>query len=487
MNMKWIAIALLAAAIAIPVSRSEAQSSSPPPVAPQDSFLSHPAALASIAGMRVFSSTSFSSEIIPVWKNTTSLPSMNYDYPFEADGHGFELDSLIGFSAPLGGGRAAFFFEYGSQRSRCAGSEKDFGSGTADHKFEFGELSSDLSFRTLYAARIGGASLGAEAGLSYTDESIEGVFADTLLVGKNIIFVSNLSPALDLFTYAIPYKTDCLELFGKLSYAGSIGRLDNLLTVSGGLALSGIGANSYDYQNGSDWLRMEGDVSGWNGGIDCRIRMPLSASAALPFVLAGSYKTIERDGAGESTYNSAAEYSHEREVLQLIFGGGVEAELAKSAKLSASLYYDFYFLRESLFITDRTATIDYDYQYPDYPRESEHRLTLSGAFEKSASKSAALRTSASVFFGFVRNEYASGTREDSVQTVTGNLVAEGYDAGADVALSVISKRGDTKVEPSLNAGFRMLSISGDGTYILEAEGSTSRYSYSIGVGLSVIL
>jgi hypothetical protein len=458
----------------------------------ESDFLIHPAAIASSGkDTNAYSTFRINYKRISQWDNKTAIPSESRDYPYEAEGHEWGIDGNVGIAFPLGTGRMGLFFEYLGIKSDYSGEENDFGTGLNDHKFNIKTSSHFFNFNTIYGKAIGNVKFGGQIQFSHKNEANADYFRD--FEGKNIYTIIYASPALDLYTYKIPFKSDYYESLEKLSVEGKTGTVKNTFTLKGGAPLPFTSNNKYEYRNGSREASMKGEVAGWNIGCDYWVRFPFDKDFSIPFLVSIEHKRIKRDGSGNSNEPSKVNYENETENSYITAGGGADFNLNKSTKIAVGIYYDYLQSNDDVYIKDDNTTNAIFYDYPNYPQNKENRITLKAMTEINISPGFSLISGLNAFFGKVKSKYLSTISSPATGlAIESDLTTTGYNWGINISFGTTYKTGSVIIEPFINAGYYKLKIDGDGAYnvyitsdYFSAIGESEKTDWIIGGGLSV--
>jgi len=300
---------------------------------------------------------------------------------------------------------------------------------------------------------------------------------------KNYPWGADYNPWYNLFPYMIPYESNYWEAQGKVSLAGMVGPAKYALTLKGGLPFASDNKYAwYDVDNDSTSVVMDGKVKGVNLGGDFWLRVPLSSTVALPFVVSAGYKQTKRDGAGWDSYDDFNTYKHKGENLFIRAGGGMDFTPANGTKVAASIYYDYLSMKEK-------ASFDwYDWinAYSDYPKQAEHRLTLKALAEKELTPVFILRGGVSAFYGWVKSDYASLIDDNGGIEYPVDASLSGYNMGVNASMGATVKLNKVSLEPFLNAGYVKYKVNGDGTYDGDLfQMKLDKVNWLVGGGLSV--
>ena len=441
----------------------------------ESDFLTHPAGIAAGKGVNFYFDARAKYNETTKWDYSLSEAngSHAYSYSFGADGDEWYGEGLIGVAFPVGTGRAGIFFDYAGnaiRRGKYNGSEVYASlSGSSDlSSFDLKNDNDNYTIRFLYGMPVApDFRLGAELQVSYKDEILTESFYTTHSFYQNYLW-NTINPYYNLLPYGIPYDSQYLEAQAKLSAEGMIGPAKVSFTVKAGRPFGGI--NKYNYFNDNlDEVRMEGDVEGWNAGIDFWARYPLTNDLVVPIVISAGHKQIEKDGSnGVANWGPPWIFDYEQNVKTnyVSIGGGLDYTPCKGSRIAGGLYYDYLRTRQNMYQTAIGNFGSYyvmeAYDLSDYPDTTEHRITLKVAAEREFSPMFAMRGGLNLFYGWLYNDYSTSTYY--ARTSSGfELNENGSRIGIAASIGFSVKAGKVTIEPFLNGGYQYLKIDGDGS------------------------
>ena len=489
----------------------------------ESDFLTHPAGIAAGKGVN------FYFNVGATYNNTTKLdfnlteanPSYSYNYSFTGDGDEWNTNGLIGIAFPIGVGRAGIFFDYAGNPFRRGkytgdGTETYASAGSTPYppdltSFDLKNDYDNYAIRFLYGFPVApDFRLGAELQIAYKDETFSSTFAEYFYSNgmyrnygtyQNDFFDVAYDNEYNYMPYGIPYDSQYYEAQVKLSAEGMIGPIKTSFTVKAGRPFGG--TNKYDYFDTSpDSLRMEGDVEGWNAGIDFWARYPLANNLVIPVIISAGHKQIERDGSGAATWGYAGmpefyDYEHNTKTNYVSIGSGLDYTPCKGARIAGGLFYDYTRLRQQMYVngtgTFRGTPVNDVYDLSDYPDTTEHRLTLKLAAEREFSPVFALRGGFSLFYGWVYNDYSNFNSVNNgpfPELSSFELKENGSRIGIGASIGLTVKAGSFSFEPFLNGGYQHLKVDGDGSdmyywgsHVTDSE--TQKTNWFVGLGFSL--
>ncbi len=460
----------------------------------ESDYLTHPAVIAMGKGFNAYGHYRLTYNKTAKWDYSRNVPD---DYiSFKADGYEWKNEGLLGTVFQVGAGRMGVFFEYVGVNGKYKGDENEIyeGDDYYYYTFKMKYRLDNYALRLIYGLPVGAVNLGAEIQLAYRNEKKETSMLDFDWnegnVIKNYPWGVNDNPWYNLFPYMIPYRSKYWEAQGKLSAAGMLGAAKYAFTLKGGLPF----ASDNKYTGGDDEdgiMNWEGKVKGFNIGGDFWLRVPLSNAVALPFVVSAGYSQIKRDGDYWWDATSVDTYGHEVKNLFVEVGGGVDFTPAKGTRLAAGLYYAYLHAKENAYfdwddLDDDTYSPEYHYTYSDYPKNTQHRLTLKMLAEKELTPVFVLRGGVSAFYSWVKSDYTSAAIEYSWPYYPMAISLSGYNVDVNASMGATVKLNKVILEPFLNAGYVKYKVKGDGTYdddLLQMK--LDKVNWLVGGGLSV--
>jgi hypothetical protein len=456
----------------------------------ESDFLFHPAKIANGKGINFYGGYHF---------NYTGVTDWNYNldqfnpagtltgfYHYDASGHEYKHDGLMGAAFPLGPGRMGLFFEYAGKRGDYEGNEDILGTiNFADY-----DLKSNLNnfaLRLLYGLPFGGFKLGGEFQLAYRKEENRNDMPNFL---NYILGTGN--PARNLTPFQLPYDSSKYwETLLKGSLEGKVGPVDVEFTLRGGFIFSG--NNSFEITQGNIFIEdSSGNVGGWRIGGDVWARYPLGNGLSLPFLVRVDYQEKTRDGEGLRTDLPQFYYPYDskEQNLHLEAGGGVNKDFGKGTRIAAGIYYNYLHGKYDITLKETTDGLNGQiWNHSEYPASTEHQFMLRLAGEYEISPTVTLRMGIVPFFGWVKENFKFIYGNISY---TDDITLDGSHWGIVASLGGTMKFQRFILEPFINAGYQKLNLKGDGEHTLASFAITNlwemdklRKEWSIGGGFSI--
>ncbi|MHB8773370.1 MAG: hypothetical protein ACYC7J_20460 [Syntrophales bacterium] len=466
----------------------------------ESDYLTHPAAIAGGAGTIFYGDYRLTYDKAKSWDYNLSLIPHSTSFDYSASGRSWKNAVQLGAAFAAGAGRMGIFLEYAAARGKYDGRENyRLGPFGADGiSFDLKDDLDRFSVRMIYGLPVGQARLGWELQVAHRNEEKEERMIDRDWSGswtatyRNDPWAAEDSPHSNLYPYLIPFQSKYWEAQAKASVEGLIGPAAFALTLKAGLPFASDNRYSYeiDYVSAPETdyrADMDGKVKGFNAGGDFWLRVPLSETSTLPFVISTEYRTIKRDGsrAGAAIVN----YDHEATSLFIKAGGGIDFTPTKATRLATGLYYDYRSAKQSTYndYSDPSGGGGFLQDiYRDLPRETEHRLTLKALAEHELTTAFILRGGLNIFTGRVKSEYAyAAYRNGSSDFSPLRISPSGYHLGLNAAIGATVKLDRISLEPFINAGYVKYDASGDGTLgESAARAEFSRANWLVGGGLS---
>ncbi|MFO7568778.1 MAG: hypothetical protein R6W75_03190 [Smithellaceae bacterium] len=457
-------------------------------IADESDFLIHPAAIASGKGFNAYGHYGLTYEKTTKWDYKSTVAVMGLSYPYEATGDAWKNSLQLGAAFALGAGRMGVFFEYDGVKGKYDGQENYVGfSGPEFRSLEMEDRFDTLKLRALYGIPVGAVNLGAELQIAYVKEEKETLLFDPDGDSwKNYPWAAEDGPALSMFPYMIPFKSKYWEAQGKVSVDGNAGAVRYAATLKAGMPF----ASDNQYVIGYDYIdeaEPSGNVKGFNVGGDFWLRVPVSDTMVLPFVVSAAYKSVKRDGTGPTNNNSFINYDHTATNMDVRIGGGVDITPAKGTKVAAGLYYDYISAKQDANFNDTFLSSAYFVDtYADMPKFSEHRLTLKALAEKDLKDTLVLRGGISAFYGKVKSDYAYSAYDHGGPYYPLDLSTSGSSMGVNASIGATVKLAKVSLEPFINAGYASLSTDGEGfNGPLPVSVEMEKTNWHVGGGLSV--
>ncbi len=383
----------------------------------ESDFLTHPAGIANGKGLNFYGflnttydeTTKWDARFSQIYSNDSNL------FSYRGKGDSWKYDGLLGFAFPLGKARMGMFLEYtgkvGEENKYDGDINYSYGSSSNHYDFVVKDRLDYYALRFLMAVPAGSNKIGGELQIAYRDERHIGTRYSLSSSMQNFPWLSSRNPEESLLLYGIPFDTQYWEASGKLSVEGNMGSGKYAFTLKGGTTFSGNNKYDYDGSSFSEPITLDGTVKGWNIGGDFWLRYPAAKDMSIPMVLSVGYKTFKRDGSGPAWgYNY--DYSDEIKNYFIELGGGIDYALAKGTKVATGLYYDYLYLQEKVHFTEAYGGGANMVDYPDFPKCSEHRITLKATGEKEISSDLIIRGGMNLFYGRItKADYSLGLYE----------------------------------------------------------------------------
>lgn len=453
-----------------------------------------------------------------------TLISGNYEESFDSSGDQYDYEAMLGPVFDLGTGRMGIFFAY-------TGMNRDI-DGDADYTGSFGvvisdpstsadyDLESDIddfSLRVIYGFPIdlNCLNLGAEAKISYINEKQsdkwENNFGRSFFNRPTTTFRSYWEA--NTLWFQVPYDSDYWLAEFKASANGRI-CIDDMMPIDVTLSFGGgpvfTGDNEYKYESelsgaGLADLDADGETDGFTVGGDLWVRVPISETLTLPFMVGGHYNEKVRDGKGRLyglAYNSNFDYEHKEDSFIIDAGGGADIKFSDSSRGTLGLFYTYLDCNDDLWITMSSEIgIPFDAVYEDsVPEYTEHRVTLKLGWETDLSSTSALRAGLNAFYGFIEKEYVLDLSHPPLPVAYSErdeISMDGNQWGITASIGGSLKLSGVTLEPYINGGYRDLDLDGElesnayllpPVIILFADGDIeeSREEWFVGAGLSIL-
>jgi hypothetical protein len=507
-------------------------------VSDESDLLIHPAKIAGGKGIRQYNHYRFTYTMDSEWSWHADLdgglialiPTLSLSYDLDMDGDVQSHDALVGLAFPLGPGRMGVFFEYGGRYGDYDGDSTlragaFGGSASIDFDNEVDTDLNDFALRVVYGLPLGSARLGLEAKLAYrteenawtndlTDVSITGVAVPPLSLTLTDF------PLTGLNQFLYPYDSDYWDLSFKAGLGWVVGGVEFDLTPRVGFILGG--DNNWDSDvefklknvapftiKATNDFDMDGDVEGWNLGLDFWIRVPVSDSISMPFLFRVDYSEKERDGSGDGDFEIGflglkvpLDWDHESQEdrLRIDAGLGLDINASKSTKIALGLYYSYLQSETDLMVRFGIPVLggfEIDSDTDGYPESREHRVTFKFAGEHGVSPSFALRWGFHAFYGSVEEEYNSDIGINVLgvglpRIFQNDVCLDGDHWGFGATLGATAKFNSFTLEPFLQGGYHKVSLDGDqdwdilGLRIATFDIEKERSEWFLGGGFSVL-
>ncbi|MCP4668252.1 MAG: MtrB/PioB family outer membrane beta-barrel protein [Deltaproteobacteria bacterium] len=517
-------------------------------VGDESDFLVHPAKAAHGKGVKIYSHYGFKyTDVDWDWEADLDgglvpaiLGALSLSYDLENDGDEWWHEALLGLTFPMGPGRMGVFFEFEGEygdyggHGVLTGGVGGLGSATLDMKNDVDTDMNDFALRLVYGVPMGKVNLGMEAKLAYREEenswdssldslSVTGAVLPTISIDSTNFPITGLNRLL------LPYDSDYWEFSFKTGVNWSIGSVEFDLTPRVGFIFGG--DNSWDSDltvdvgavrrvfpgaTATNDFDMDGDVDGWNLGLDFWLRFPVTNDVSMPFLFRVDYREKERDGSGDGMFDitiggasivgggvpTTWDYEMEEETLEITAGGGLDINVSKQTKIAFGLFYSYINsetnLETDLGINTPAGGINLITETDDgYPEYTEHQVRLEFAGEHAISSTFQLRGGLHLFYGWVDQEYdidgGANILGAALPAVLNNTIElDGDHWGIDLSVGVSVMFDGFVVEPFINGGYHELSLDGDeewnalGAQLLTFDVDTERSEWFIGAGFSLL-
>jgi hypothetical protein len=464
-------------------------------------------------------------------------------YDLEKDGDVWWNEVLLGASFSLGTGKMGIFFEYEGEYGDYDGHEvldgslTGLGSATIDLENDVSTDMSDFALRFVYGIPLGQVfNLGTEVKIAYRDEEVKwnsrlDNFGITPAIPEllGISLDSSNFLATGLMRYLLPHDSDYWDLSFKLGLNWKVGGVECDLTPRGGFIFAGDNEWESDLDGDinldlggpgivslSNDFDMEGDVDGWNLGLDFWLRFPVTADTSMPLVFRFDYQKKERDGSGSGDFGLFAtpdggptstiisgpmewDYNSEETLLTITAGGGFDIGVSDKTKIAIGLFYNY--------INSET---DLEMEFgPDgppialvtetggYPETSEHQVKLQFAGEHKVSSCLTMRGGLTTFYGWVSEEYdfdgglSLGPLTAS-SLLNNSISLDGNRWGIEASVGATWTCENIAVEPFIKGGYQRVSLDGDedwsalGIDLLSFDVEKEKDEWFIGGGFSLL-
>ncbi len=466
----------------------------------ESDFLTHPAIIANGQGLNFYGNMNIG--VLTTDKIKYSVYGYEADDPTDwwtidsdASGRKFQYEGLFGGAFPLGKGRMGVFFQYTGFKETFKG---DFISGDAGgndiEPYKVRNPSGALSLRVLYGIPVSSTlKFGAEFEVAQKKEEIKN-YKEESNYRVNDLWSG------DLFAFGIPYDSEYYKASMKASVETTMGPGKASFTLRGGVPFSSNNHYKHDIRNYGDSMPdnygdMSGKVKGYDVGADAWMRLPLSQTLSLPFLLSVNYGLMKRDGDGFliNPLVFATDHEQKRKTLSITAGGGVDYTPVQGTRVAGGLYYTYLndktnFSWNAQYLADLTNPQEH-WIWDSMPKTTEHKISFKGSIEKTLSSDVNLVGGFNGYYGRIKMK---GESFSSLYRTTSESLAKGNHWGIGASLGASIKAGATLIEPYIAGGFDRTKLSGDGAYyyngILEdviADMKTKAKIWSIGGGISM--
>ncbi|MBW2181957.1 MAG: autotransporter domain-containing protein, partial [Deltaproteobacteria bacterium] len=229
---------------------------------------------------------------------------------------------------------------------------------------------------------------------------------------------------------------------------------------------------------------MDGDVDGWNLGLDFWLRFPVTADTSMPLVFRIDYQKKERDGSGDGDIRVSTsppggpydglvgpldwDYNSEETLLTITAGGGFDIGVSANTNIAVGLFYNYINSKTDLEMTiSPGGGLDLLTETDGYPESSEHQIKLQFAGEHKLSSCLTMRGGLSTFYGWVSEEYDLDGGVDisglgSASSLLNNSISlDGNRWGIEASLGATWVCERITVEPFINGGYQRVSLDGN--------------------------
>jgi hypothetical protein len=483
-----VSVVLLMLLCAVPIQawqgRTGAMGNASGLVEDESDFLIHPAAIAGGKGLNFYGNLGFKNSWIDKFSFSTSIinpaTSVSSTMVSEAAGKEWQLDGLTGFAFPVGTGRMGVFFQYTGVDGTLNGDQiRDWSTGVREaYSFDIENKIDDLALRFLYAVPFGAnMKLGGEFQIGQKTEKYTSFIGNL----RNIDSYSNAAygpwgdDVTGLLQYGVPRDSQYYEASLKASVEAKMGPATAAFTARGGMPVGGTD-NHYVHERfagsvstgGAD---MYGKVKGYNVGADAWVRLPLTSSLTLPFLVKFDFKDMKRDGDGPEFGgwgvfgNWRSMYENKDKSMTITAGGGADFTPAKDARIAGGLYYTYlntkttYNFAENFFTSPNWTVV----RNSGYPETKEHKISLKLSGEKALSSEFTVNGGFNAFYGWVKQGYNYDFHNSAVPGTAAfdtSLKGKHWGLGASLGLSMLA--GATTFEPYIAGGLERYNLSGDG-------------------------
>ncbi|MBW1847469.1 MAG: hypothetical protein JRJ27_10070 [Deltaproteobacteria bacterium] len=486
-------------------------------ISDESDFLINPARIADGKGGKILSHYGFSyTGVDNNWNADLTgglIPllisgSEDLSYDLENDGGEFWNEALLGVSFSLGSGKMGIIFEYEGEYGDYGGHEvldgsiSGLGSANLDMENDVDTDMSDFALSFIYGVPLSKVfKLGTEVKIAYRDEetkwnsSLSNLSTTPAIPGfPDISLDSSNFPLTGLSRILMPYDSDYWDLSFKLGLNWKVGEVECDFAPRGGFIFAGdnewnsdlkgdidIGGGNIYPSNDFD---MDGDVDGWNLGLDFWLRFPVTADTSMPLVFRIDYQKKERDGSGDGDIRVSTsppggpydglvgpldwDYNSEETLLTITAGGGFDIGVSANTNIAVGLFYNYINSKTDLEMTiSPGGGLDLLTETDGYPESSEHQIKLQFAGEHKLSSCLTMRGGLSTFYGWVSEEYDLDGGVDisglgSASSLLNNSISlDGNRWGIEASLGATWVCERITVEPFINGGYQRVSLDGN--------------------------
>jgi hypothetical protein len=443
----------------------------------ESDFLTHPAGIADGKGLNFYSNMQLRSQTTDKFSYSyrtapAATPGAWTEWNYDASGREIQYEGHFGGAFPVGPGRMGVFLQYtgfnGNLRGDFVGSTYT-GFTTSTNSFDQEKRLDDLALRVIYGIPVNkNLKLGTEFQIDYKKEksTTKRSYGGNTYINETYGFSD--SPV-SLLYLGVPYDSRYYEASMKASVETMIGPAKASFTARGGMPFSS--ENDYYYLYNSNFGGdHDGKIKGHNFGADAWVRVPVSNTLALPFLVTFDYKKLNRKAEGREMLGWTGFYGrhiYRDESKTFTAGGGVDYTPAQGTKVAGGLYYTY--LKDTtdfVYAYSNYPNVGSSWNYFDhsgYPETKEHKISFKGAVEKAISSDITLNGGFNTFYGWMKqtHEHSFASTSPYVPNLFSSS-AKGKRWGANASLGASFKAGATTMEPYVAGGFERISLSGDG-------------------------
>ena len=480
----------------------------------ESDLLTHPAVIAGGKGVNFYGNLGVKSSLIDKFSFSTKIltpaTGVSSTMVSEAAGKEWQLDGLTGFAFPVGTGRMGIFFQYTGVEGALNGDQiRDWSTGVHEaYSFDIKNKVDDLALRFLHAVPFGtNLKLGGEFQIGQKTEKFTSFIGNL----RNIDSYTNAAygpwgdDVTSLLQYGVPRDSKYYEVSLKASVEAKMGPAKAAFTARGGMPVGGTD-NHYFHERfagsvSTGGIDMYGKVKGYNVGADAWIRLPLSTSLTLPFLIKFDFKDMKRDGDGPefgawgAFGNWSSMYENKEKSMAITAGGGADYSPAKDTRIAGGLYYSYlnakmtYNFAEKFFISPNWTVV----RNSGYPETKEHKISLKLSGEKTLSSAFTVNGGFNAFYGWVKQGYNYDFHNSAAPgnaAFDTSLKGKHWGLGASLGLSMLA--GATTFEPYIAGGLERCDLSGNGTSLsngavtrLITDSALKKHVLSIGAGIAL--
>jgi hypothetical protein len=512
-------------------------------------MLIHPSTIVDGEGLEFFAHYGFTYTDVGKWDfdseisgglipNIVAIFGLDLDggYDRELDGDEYLHEALLGSAIPLGKGRLGIFLDYTRKRGEFEGKESiggelsPLGSASINFDEEIDSKLDDFTLSMIFGIPLGAVNLGLELAVGYTNESSSWeAELDDIDISPPVPFLPSIDlvmsdfPILNLLEREIlPYDSQYWDFGFKLGVSSEFENgISFALTPKFKWIFGGDNELNPDFNAEiaiapgielDHTPNLDGDVDGFDWGLDLWLRFPISDSAWMPFLFRIENKKIERTANGHDDFDIEAtglgtlstdfewDVDIEETQLHIEAGGGFDINVTPDTKIAIGVYYN-YFDREReydrvLGISTAGTDVSFDSEFADY---EEHQIKIKLAGETAVSPSFALRGGINWFYGSITETY--DTEIDlsipipipiPSPLVENTIELDGSRWGISGAIGATIKLSSVTIEPYIKGGYQEIDLSGEedwdiiGLNILAMDADRTREEWFVGAGFSIL-